>query len=146
MDEGTSQNSIQTSKMGVRFTQDTVKILRKWFLTHSHHPFPDGNEKKMLQQQTGLNKTQIMNWFANARRRDSMLRSRNDSPCPTKAMDMPQRPDTPAPHRATDSMNPLERWVESPPENEPASAVDIARAMASSPPACMDPKLPLYPH
>ncbi|KAF5989874.1 monocarboxylate transporter [Fusarium bulbicola] len=76
-----------------------------------------------------------MNWFANARRRDKMVRSRDDLPCPTKAMDVPRRPDTPAPRRATDSMNPLERWVESPPENEPASAVDIARAMASSPPA-----------
>ncbi|KAI3581874.1 hypothetical protein IWW34DRAFT_729659 [Fusarium oxysporum f. sp. albedinis] len=135
MGEGTSQSSIQTGKLGARFTQDTVKILRKWFLTHGHHPFPDENEKKILQQQTNLSKSQIMNWFANARRRDKISRSRDDLPCPTKAMDMPRRPDTPAPRRATDSMNPLERWVESPPENEPASAVDIARAIASSPPA-----------
>ncbi|KAJ4160764.1 hypothetical protein BFJ63_vAg13423 [Fusarium oxysporum f. sp. narcissi] len=144
MGEGTSQSSIQTGKLGARFTQDTVKILRKWFLTHGHHPFPDENEKKILQQQTNLSKSQIMNWFANARRRDKISRSRDDLPCPTKAMDMPRRPDTPAPRRATDSMNPLERWVESPPENEPASAVDIARAIASSPPACMDPTVRLY--
>ncbi|KAF5650717.1 hypothetical protein F52700_259 [Fusarium sp. NRRL 52700] len=135
MGEGISQSSMQTGKLGARFTQNTVKTLRNWYLTHSHHPFPDEDEKKILEQQTNLSKTQIMNWFANARRRDKMVRSRDDLPSPTKAMDVPRRPDTPAPRRATDLMNPLERWVESPPENEPASAVDIARAMASSPPA-----------
>ncbi|KAI9893468.1 MAG: hypothetical protein M1814_006765 [Vezdaea aestivalis] len=44
-------------------------LLRKWFLDHSHHPYPSEDEKQMLMQQTGLSMAQISNWFINARRR-----------------------------------------------------------------------------
>ncbi|KAF4127025.1 Homeobox domain [Geosmithia morbida] len=88
----------------------------------------------MLQRQTGLTKTQILNWMANARRRGKMAeRSRTDSPrtrspSPSRPADIPpQRAGTPAPH-----MKPLDRWVDSPPENEPAAVAAIARAVQES--------------
>ncbi|KAM0544528.1 hypothetical protein ACHAPJ_011822 [Fusarium lateritium] len=131
------ESSVQTGKVGARFTRDTVKILRKWFMTYNRHPFPDEDNKKILQQQTGLSKTQITNWFANARRRNNMLQPKDDLPSSTQGRDIPPRPDTPAPRIATNYIDALERWVESPPEHEPASVFDIARAVASSPPTGM---------
>ncbi|KIL88349.1 hypothetical protein FAVG1_08428 [Fusarium avenaceum] len=133
-DEAASENLIKVSKPGTRFSREAVKLLRKWFLAHSHHPFPDENDRTMLQQQTGLEKTQVMTWFANTRRRNNITRTRDKSPYPTEARDILPRPGTPLP-RDSSSMNPLERWVDSPPENEPVSMTVIARAVASSPSA-----------
>jgi len=97
----------------------------------------------MLQHQTGLTKTQILNWLANARRRGKipdLSSSRTASPraqSPSTApKDIPRRPraGTPAPLERTPFLNPLERWVDSPPEHEPATATAIAHAVASSSP------------
>lgn len=137
-DEATSENLMKAGKTGTRFSREAVKLMRKWFFAHSHHPFPNEDDRTMLQQQTGLDKNQIMTWFANTRRRNNISRTRDKSPYPTAARDIIRRPDTPNPHN-TSSMNPLERWVDSPPENEPASMTAIARAVVSSPSACMRP-------
>ncbi|KAJ4135256.1 hypothetical protein NW768_004878 [Fusarium equiseti] len=98
----------QPAKVGGRFTRES--------------------ERKMLQEETGLTKTQISNWLANARRRGKIPSSAS-SPR-TKAMDIPPRPGTPA-VRNTSDMDPLQRWVDSPPEDEPAAVTAIARAVAS---------------
>ncbi|KAJ3563451.1 hypothetical protein NPX13_g8192 [Xylaria arbuscula] len=47
----------------------TTEILRKWFHSHLHHPYPTEDEKQDLVKQTGLQLNQISNWFINARRR-----------------------------------------------------------------------------
>ncbi|KAJ3524208.1 hypothetical protein NM208_g12143 [Fusarium decemcellulare] len=125
------------SKMATRFTRESVRILRNWFLAHSSDPFPNETEKKRLQEETGLTRAQIMTWFANARRRIKVPRSISNSPGQTQPRDIPRRPGTPAPVNTQSSMNPLERWVDSPPENEAASVSAIARAVASSPPASL---------
>ena len=130
-------------KIGARFSRESVKILKNWLSTHSRHPFPTNDEKESLQKLTGLNKTQITNWLANARRRGKIQPPRSTSPHVrswTGAIDIPQRRGTPSPsgtpyRRGTpspESMNPLQRWANSPPENEPASVTDIARAIGSS--------------
>ncbi|KAM0490018.1 hypothetical protein ACHAP8_011988 [Fusarium lateritium] len=49
-------------------------------------------------------------------------------------MDIPPRPGTPA-VRNTSEMDPLQRWVDSPPEDEPAAVTAIARAVASVKPS-----------
>ncbi|KAH7146901.1 hypothetical protein B0J13DRAFT_584352 [Dactylonectria estremocensis] len=103
---------------------------------HSHHPFASEEDKEMLQRQTGLSKTQIANWLSNSRRRGkiqgpnlALLQPQTNS---TGSIEIQRRPGTPAPKSRMGLMNPLERWVDSPPENEPAIATAIARAMASS--------------
>ncbi|KAF5022966.1 hypothetical protein F66182_4978 [Fusarium sp. NRRL 66182] len=119
------------AKVGGRFTREAVRVLRNWLATHQSHPYPREPERRMLQEQTGLTKTQISNWLANARRRGKIPSSAS-SPrhSDSRAMDIPPRPGTPA-VRNTSDMDPLERWVDSPPEDEPAAVTAIARAVAS---------------
>ncbi|OHE99118.1 hypothetical protein CORC01_05611 [Colletotrichum orchidophilum] len=128
-------------KIGTRFSRDSTRILRQWLSSHSHHPYPNDEEKKILQHQTGLSKIQITNWLINARRRGKVQgRHRSISPYSgnsatgTKPIDVPARPGTPAPRSSPryQSLNPLERWVDSPPEHEPATVTAIARAVAST--------------
>ncbi|KAK8051814.1 homeobox and C2H2 transcription factor [Apiospora rasikravindrae] len=121
------------SKPGARFSRESVKILKNWISTHSRHPYPTEEEKETLQRITGLNKTQITNWLANARRRGKIQPTRSTSPHVGRgyatAMDIPRRSGTPG---LFENMNPLQRWANSPPENEPASVTDIARAITTS--------------
>ncbi|KAK7927329.1 C2H2 type zinc finger containing protein [Apiospora marii] len=121
------------TKPGARFSRESVKILKNWIATHSRHPYPTEEEKETLQRITGLNKTQITNWLANARRRGKIQPTRSTSPHVGRgyatAMDIPRRSGTPG---LFENMNPLQRWANSPPENEPASVTDIARAVTAS--------------
>ncbi|KAJ3496389.1 hypothetical protein NLG97_g2699 [Lecanicillium saksenae] len=120
-------------KIGARFSRESVRILKNWLSTHTRHPYPSEEEKEMLQRQTGLNKTQITNWLANARRRGKVQPPRSVSPnirnwSTPGSMDIPKRRGTPA----LEAMNPLQRWQVSPPEHEPASVSAIARAVTAS--------------
>ncbi|PJF18225.1 putative HD-1 (homeodomain) [Paramicrosporidium saccamoebae] len=45
------------------------KLLLMWLEEHKDHPFPTGDEKKILMEKTGLDLKQLDNWFINARRR-----------------------------------------------------------------------------
>ncbi|EHL02861.1 hypothetical protein M7I_0823 [Glarea lozoyensis 74030] len=96
-------------KTGARFSREAVKVLRE-----------------SLKRLTGLNKIQITNWLANARRRGKVRAPRSTSPAVgnhPNAMDIPRKGPM-----ATKNMNPLERWKASPPEHEPASVTAIAQA------------------
>ncbi|MBA0697053.1 hypothetical protein Goari_003562 [Gossypium aridum] len=44
-----------------------VAVLKTWLFEHFLHPYPSDTEKLMLAQQTGLSRTQVSNWFINAR-------------------------------------------------------------------------------
>ncbi|KAH6639333.1 hypothetical protein C7974DRAFT_129279 [Boeremia exigua] len=122
-------------KSGGRFSREVVRVLRDWLNAHKARPYPINEEMEMLQRRTGLNKTQIANWFANARRRGKLSRapssysSQNTS---SRPVDIAPRPDTPAFKRKVPSLNPMERWQSSPPEHEPAAVSDIARAVESN--------------
>ena len=121
-------------KIGARFSRESVRVLKTWLTTHNRHPYPSDEEKELLQRKTGLNKTQITNWLANARRRGKVQPPRSTSPHPGNfssrvgSVDIPQRRGTPA----LETMNPLQRWAHSPPEHEPASVTAIARAVTAS--------------
>ncbi|KAF3767439.1 hypothetical protein M406DRAFT_345452 [Cryphonectria parasitica EP155] len=124
-------------KIGARFSRDSVRILKTWLSTHSHRPYPNDEERERLQKQTGLNKTQIANWLANARRRSKgkFQRTRSTSPSVrgwTGAVEIPRRRGTPA--FESEYLSPLQRWENSPPENEPASVTAIASAILHSNP------------
>ncbi|KAJ2955596.1 hypothetical protein NQZ79_g8408 [Umbelopsis isabellina] len=46
-----------------------INILRTWLINNKRHPYPSEEVKRHLARQTGLTKSQISNWFINARRR-----------------------------------------------------------------------------
>jgi hypothetical protein len=131
--ENNCANEGPKNKAGARFSRESVKILKNWLSTHSKHPYPNDEEKEMLQKQTGLSKTQITNWLANTRRRNkNAVSQRSTSPGVrswANPIDIPQRRRTPG---SLEHMNPLQRWQHSPPENEPASVTAIARAVNSA--------------
>lgn len=146
---GTSATSSQPptpgpGKVGARLSKEAVRILKNWYSTHSRHPYPSDDEKESLQRLTGLSKLQISNWLANYRRRSKYTQPRSTSPNVRShsilgSIEIPRRRGTPSPldirgptARTYEDMNPLQRWENSPPENEPASATDIARAVSAS--------------
>lgn len=47
--------------------ESSVSILRTWLFEHFLHPYPKDSEKIMLARQTGLTRSQVANWFINAR-------------------------------------------------------------------------------
>ncbi|XVF05078.1 hypothetical protein REPUB_Repub05bG0140200 [Reevesia pubescens] len=44
-----------------------VSVLRAWLFEHFLHPYPKDSDKHMLAKQTGLKRSQVSNWFINAR-------------------------------------------------------------------------------
>ncbi|RTE83558.1 hypothetical protein BHE90_001957 [Fusarium euwallaceae] len=131
--EPNSQSGTLPAKIGNRFSKDALQILKRWLALHSRYPYPTDQEKEILQHQTGLTKTQISNWFTNTRRKRKSQPQRNPfshtGNTQTGPIDINRRPGTPA---VDSNTNPLQRWVDSPPESEPASVTAIARAVASS--------------
>ncbi|KIX99933.1 uncharacterized protein Z520_04571 [Fonsecaea multimorphosa CBS 102226] len=126
-------------KTGARFPRDAVKILKQWLAEHADHPYPNEREKDELKQVTGLKRSQISNWLANARRRGKVRPAESGPSSPMLgAIDIPNRVDNPD---ITD-LNPLDRWKASPPEHEPASMTAIARAVTSTPLPVRNPSLP----
>ncbi|XP_019174541.1 PREDICTED: BEL1-like homeodomain protein 7 [Ipomoea nil] len=47
--------------------ENAVSILRAWLFEHFLHPYPKDSEKVTLARQTGLTRSQVANWFINAR-------------------------------------------------------------------------------
>ncbi len=124
-------------KIGARFSRECVRILKRWLALHSHHPYPSEDDKLMLQHDTGLSKTQVSNWLTNARRKRNAQTQRPTffragPKASTLPIDVRRRPGTPAPKSNIHDMDPLQRWVDSPPENEAASTLAISRAITSN--------------
>lgn len=100
-----------------RLPRNAVKVLNEWLSQHQLYPYPTEQEKKEMEQQTGLDRRQILNWFTNARRRKM-----------TGTVSMTNI------HPEDHSMlSPMERWQHSPPETEPATTFDIMRALENMP-------------
>ncbi|KAL6526074.1 hypothetical protein OROHE_015598 [Orobanche hederae] len=47
--------------------ETSVSVLRAWLFEHFLHPYPKDSEKIMLARQAGLTRSQVSNWFINAR-------------------------------------------------------------------------------
>ncbi|XAR55082.1 hypothetical protein NMG60_11030464 [Bertholletia excelsa] len=45
----------------------SVSVLRAWLFEHFLHPYPSDVDKLILARQTGLSRSQVSNWFINAR-------------------------------------------------------------------------------
>ncbi|KAI9147051.1 Homeobox protein CUP9 [Paramyrothecium foliicola] len=131
---GPGNNTVPVAmKVGRRLTRQSVRLLNDWLLDHRDWPYPTEEEKQELQDRTGLTKAQVVNWFANARRRGKVPPSHSSVDSGrTRAVDVPARPGTPAILNSVSAKSPMQRWVESPPEHEPASVAAISQAVASS--------------
>lgn len=95
-----------------RLPPAATKILRSWLYQHETYPYPTEQEREELEQKTGLDKRQILNWFTNARRR---------------------KLSGPEPIHDHSLLSPLERWQHSPPESEAAATSAIMRAAQCTP-------------
>lgn len=118
-------------KAGARFGREATKILKTWLAEHARHPYPTEDEKNELKRRTGLKRSQISNWLANARRRGKVPPISDASSPVIGAIDIPNQQN----RNSTDysDLNPFERWKISPPEHEAASALAIAKAIESPP-------------
>ncbi|RKK69675.1 hypothetical protein BFJ69_g12529 [Fusarium oxysporum] len=117
-------------KTGKRLSLNSVRILNKWLSNNTHHPYPSVRDVEAIERQTGLTRQQILNWFANARRRKKFNPPETTDPSSAEASprDIPlRRPPTP-----TVQQSPLERWENSPPEDEPSTMAAIARAVSGA--------------
>ncbi|KAJ6808050.1 homeobox protein BEL1-like protein [Iris pallida] len=47
--------------------EPSVSVLRAWLFEHFLHPYPSDVDKHILSRQTGLSRSQVSNWFINAR-------------------------------------------------------------------------------
>ncbi|KUL90236.1 hypothetical protein ZTR_02096 [Talaromyces verruculosus] len=129
-------------KSGARFSRDAIRVLKNWLSEHWQHPYPNEAEKDALKERTGLKRSQIANWLANARRRGKVLPATRDTSPTPGALDIPGSTRTSSTSSTTSNsssstleyalMTPLERWKHSPPEHEAASTSAIIRAMASA--------------
>ncbi|KAF2296154.1 hypothetical protein GH714_036402 [Hevea brasiliensis] len=59
------QHPVWRSQRGL--PDHAVAVLKTWLFEHFLHPYPSDSEKQILAQQTGLSRTQVSNWFINAR-------------------------------------------------------------------------------
>lgn len=117
-----SATSKRSSSRSVRKTQ----VLRDWFAINIQHPYPTDEEKSTLAEQSGLSRTQVINWFTNARRRHRLS---------TQPMvnNTTFRAGSPMPRSLLSSMTPFERWKHSPPDSEPVSETAIQQAISANP-------------
>ncbi|KAL7784301.1 hypothetical protein V8C37DRAFT_396184 [Trichoderma ceciliae] len=121
----TRSSSVVSYKRNSTRSVKKTRVLRNWFATHQEHPYPSEDEKSMLAEQSGLSKTQVINWFANARRRHRLTAQshfNNSSKVFLQGSPMPQTLLT--------GMSPMERWRHSPPNEEPVSASAIESAIS----------------
>lgn len=100
-----------------RLSLDAVKALRQWLHQNQEFPYPTPEERVQLEQETGLTKIQVLNWFANARRRRRRHMEHDSTATAGDSL------------ATGTALSPLERWKQSPPESEAAATSDIMRAL-----------------
>lgn len=119
--------SRQAKRGGTRPPKKT-RALTNWFAGHLDHPYPSEDDKLILSEQCGMTKTQVTNWFANARRRHRTSAQSLFNNNSTRVF----RQGSPMPQSILSRMSPLERWRNSPPDDDAASATAIEKALSST--------------
>lgn len=59
----------KTKQKRTNYPKQISKLLKSWLRENINNPYPTEKEKQFLCDRTGLDHTQINNWFINARRR-----------------------------------------------------------------------------
>ncbi|KAM5341711.1 hypothetical protein ACJ41O_014742 [Fusarium nematophilum] len=124
---GVSISALSGKRANTRSVRKT-RVLRNWFISHLDHPYPSEEEKLALAQQSGLSRSQVINWFANTRRRHRLSSGHSHS---QSRSSQGLAPGSPLPHHLRKNMSPLDRWRSSPPEEEAASASAIQNALSA---------------
>lgn len=57
------------SSSGARLSDQSKRVLNKFFMTKFQNPYPTEKEKRGLCEEAGLTRVQVDNWFANRRQR-----------------------------------------------------------------------------
>ncbi|OJI95805.1 hypothetical protein ASPVEDRAFT_871184 [Aspergillus versicolor CBS 583.65] len=109
---GASSNTSERAGSHSRSVKRT-RPLREWLACNISNPYPTKADKADLASQTGLTKTQINNWFLNARRRQ-----RHSDRVVAQRKILPQGSPMPSVSPLS-MMTPLDRWRCSPPDEEP---------------------------
>lgn len=120
------------SKRRARHSKLSTKILQRWLAAHSYHPYPTEQDKEMLRQQSGLTIHQINLWFTNARRRSRPNACKDSAQASQLAPPGSESVPELGASQRWESMNPLDRWRHSPPEEEPASWSAITQAASAT--------------
>ena len=69
VDDYTNHNGFKNRGQRQNYSKKQANILKRWLNQNLKHPYPTDEQKKIFVQETGLDSTQISNWFINARRR-----------------------------------------------------------------------------
>ncbi|KAF4998433.1 hypothetical protein FGRMN_3169 [Fusarium graminum] len=125
--QGLSIAALSGKRTNTRSVRKT-RVLRNWYISNLDHPYPSEEEKLDLSQQSGLSRSQVINWFANTRRRHRLSSTYSASPSRGR---QGFAPGSPMPHYLRKNMSPMDRWRNSPPDEEPASATAIQSALAA---------------
>ncbi|KAJ5013394.1 hypothetical protein K4K57_002843 [Colletotrichum sp. SAR 10_99] len=128
-----SPGSGKTRRGTSRHARSSTKVLKDWFAAHDAHPYPSDQEKEELRSLSGLSIRQISYWFVNARRRGGVKKSAVPTESSVPGL-LPSTEPATVQNPGWDAMNPLDRWRNSPPEEEPVSFDAIAKAIAPSDP------------
>lgn len=108
----------------LRFPRAAVRLLEEWLVNHRDAPYATQDEQDELKLRTGLKRSQIMNWFANARKRGK-IRALQPQPSPAYKPEPVPAPLFPQ----VANLHPFERWLHLGPEHEAASLSAIYEAI-----------------
>ncbi|OBS19134.1 hypothetical protein FPOA_10857 [Fusarium poae] len=132
VDEGQPSQGLSIAELSGKRTNTRsvrkTRVLRNWYLSNLDHPYPSEEEKVDLAQQSGLSRSQVVNWFANSRRRHRLASTYSALPNRGRQGSAPA---SPMPRYLRKNMSPMDRWKNSPPDQEPASATAIQNALAA---------------
>lgn len=124
-------HSGKASRGTSRHPRSSTKVLKDWLAAHEAYPYPSDQQKEELKRRTGLSIRQISYWLVNARRRGGVKKPS----APTEST-LPRPVSGPEPltsqNQSWTNMTPLDRWRNSPPEEEPVPFEVIAGAIELS--------------
>ncbi|VUC25244.1 unnamed protein product [Clonostachys rosea] len=107
-----------------RFSPSSVFILEDWLLAKREFPYATQKDQDELKARTGLKRSQIRSWLANARKRGKV----RPSPMQQQSSSIDSSAQYPASLR---HLHPFERWLYSGPETEFAALSEILKAISS---------------
>lgn len=119
-----SAESASTKRASTRFTKKT-RPLSNWFASHMEHPYPSEEDKVALAKESGMTKKQVVDWFANSRRRHRLSTQGNIQ---TSSIH-PQ--ETPVPTLFGQNITSLDRWPYSSPRDDAISNTSLTNTGAA---------------
>ncbi|KAK6331609.1 hypothetical protein TWF718_002158 [Orbilia javanica] len=132
-----SQTATTKKSKGRRHLSKSSKQgLQRWFMNNIQHPYPSEADKQALSEDTGLSVRQVADWFANTRRRRKYKTQTSPALTQKQLQDTTPSPiPVPSVPVAWENMTPLDRWRNSPPDQEPAPLNAIADAVLHAGPS-----------